>query len=204
MNRLVPLTGVLAVAAIVASFVMLGETPDANAPVNEVVSFYDKHDSDAQWASALLALGSLAFLIFSSTIAGALRRAQGETGGASALAHGGGIVFAAGLAIFAGLTFALGDVGNEIEPSAAQAISVLNEDLYFPLAVGATAFLLGSAVAILKTGALPKWLAWLAIVGVVISLTPVGFIGIAVLGLFTVISSIVLSMRADTAGARAR
>jgi len=198
-NKLVPLTGVVAVVAIIASFLIVGETPDTDAPVNEVVSYYTKHDSDAQFAGAILALGAVMFLIFSSTLAGVLRKAQGGTGGSSAIAYSGGIVFAAGIAIFAGLTFALGDVGQDIEPNAVQAIHVLNEDLFFPVAVGCEVFLIGAAAAVLKTGALPKWLGWLAIVGAVVGLTPVGFFSIAVLGIFTLVSSVMLSMRADTA-----
>jgi hypothetical protein len=199
MKKLVPLSGVLAVAAIFASFIIVGETPDTDAPVNEVVSFYTDHDSDAQFAGAMLALGALMFLIFSSTVAGVLRKAQGGTGGSSAIAYGGGILFATGAAIFAGLTFALGDVGADIDPAAVQGIHVLNEDLFFPIAVGCEAFLIGAAAGILKTGALPKWLGWLAIVGVVVGLTPVGFFSIAILGIFTLISSVMLAMRADTA-----
>jgi hypothetical protein len=198
-KKLVPLSGILAVVAIIASFLIVGETPDTDAPVNEVVSYYTKHDSDAQFAGAILALGAVMFLIFSSTLAGVLRKAQGGTGGSSAIAYSGGIVFATGIAIFAGLTFALGDVGQDIEPSAVQAIHVLNEDLFFPVAVGCEVFLIGAAAAVLKTGALPKWLGWLAIAGAVIGLTPVGFFSLAVLGIFTLVSSVMLSMRADTA-----
>lgn len=198
MNKLVPLSGAAAVLVIFIAFGVVGETPDADAPINEVVSYYTKHDSDAQFGGALLALGSLLFLIFSSTIAGALRKAQGESGGGAALAYGGGILFAAGLAIFAGLTFALGDVGTDIDPAAVQSLHVLNEDLFYPAAVGVVAFLLGAAIGILKTGILPKWLAWLAILGAVIGVTPLGFFAVGILGLFTLISSVMLAMRADT------
>jgi len=198
-NKLVPLTGVAAVLAIIASFAIVGETPDTDAPVSEVVSFYTKHDSDAQFGGAILSLGALLFLIFSATVAGVLRKAQGGTGGSSAIAYGGGILFAAGATLFAGLTFALGDVGADIDPAAAQAINVLNEDLFFPIAVGCEAFLIGAAAGVLKTGVLPKWLGWLAIVGIVVGLTPIGFVSIAILGIFTLVSSVMLSMRADAA-----
>lgn len=199
MKKLVPLSGVAAVIAILVSFAIVGETPDTDAPVNEVVSFYTKHDSDAQFAGALLALGALLFLVFTTSIAGALRKAQGESGGSAALLYGGGILFATGLTIFAGLTFALGDVGTDIDPVAVQSLHVLNEDLFFPVAVGASAFLIGAAAGVLKTGILPKWLAWLSILGVVIGLTPLGFFSLAILAIFTLVSSVILSMRAGTA-----
>jgi hypothetical protein len=199
MNKLVPLSGVGAVVAIFVGFLVTGDTPDANAAATEISSFWGKHDSDGQVSGALLALGSLLFLIFSSTIAGALRRSGGETGGHSALTYGGGILFAAGIAIFAGIVFTLGDVGSDIDPAATQTLNAMNEDLFFPVAVGAAAFLLGAGIGVLKTGILPKALGWLAIVGVVVGLTPVGFFAIPILGLFTLISSVMLAMRADTA-----
>jgi hypothetical protein len=198
-NKLVPLSGVAAVLAIIASFLIVGETPDTDAPVNEVVAYYTNHDSDAQFGGALLALGAVLFLIYSSTLAGVLRKAQGGTGGSSAITFAGGIVFAVGISIFAGLTFVLGDVGKDIDPSAVQAIHALNEDLFFPAAAGTMVFLIGVAAAVLKTGALPKWLGWLAIVGVLVGLTPVGFFAIAILGIITLVSSVMLAMRADTA-----
>jgi hypothetical protein len=199
MKKLVPLSGVGAVAAIIAAFMIVGETPDGDAPINEVVSFYTKHDSDAQFSGALLALGSFLFLVFSSTLAGILRRAQGETGGSSALSYGGGIMFSVGVSIFAGLMFSLGDFGQDIDPSALQAIHVLSEDMFFPLAVGVVAFLIGSGIGVVKTGVLPKWLGWVAIVVGVVGLTPIGFFSFMVLGLWTIIVSVMLAMRADTA-----
>lgn len=198
MNKLLPLSGVLAVIAILVAFSVGGETPDADASVNDVVSFYTDHDSDQQVAGSLLALASVLFLIFTSVLAGALRKAQGDSGGAAAILYAGGIVFATGLAIFAGLSFALGDVGPDIDPSAVQALHVLNEDLFYPAAVGVVTFLLGGAIGILKTGVLPAWLGWLAVLGAVIGVTPIGFFALAVLGLFTLISSVMLAMRADT------
>lgn len=198
MKKLVPLSGVAAVAAIIAGFLVTGDTPDADAPINEVVSFYTKHDSDAQFSGALLALGAFLFLVFSSTLAGVLRRAEGVTGGSSALAYGGGILFATGIAIFAGLSFTLGDVGPDIDPSAVQALHVLNEDLFFPVAVGTVAFLVGSGIGIVKTGILPKWIGWVAIAIAVLGLTPLGFVAFMLLGLFTLIASVTLAMRADT------
>jgi hypothetical protein len=198
-NKLVPLTGVGAVAAIVAAFLILGETPDADAPLAEVVSFYTKHDSDAQFSGALLALGALLFLVFSSAMAGVLRRAQGDNGGPAAVSYAGGIMFAVGVAIFAGLTFALGDAAKDIEPGAVQSIHVLNEDLFFPVAVGVAAFMFGSGIGVVKTGALPKWLGWVAIVIGIVALTPGGFAAFMLLGLWTLVASVMLSMRADSA-----
>jgi hypothetical protein len=195
-KRLVPLSGVVAVGCIVGAFAVGGETPDVDASLQDVVSFYTDHDSDQQFAGLLLALGSLFFLFFSTNVAGLLRRAQGETGGSSALSFGGGVMFSVGVAIFAGIAFTLGDAANDIEPAALQALHVLGEDMFFPLAVGAAAFLLGSGIAIVKTATLPKWLGWVAIVLGVVAATPAGFFAFMGLGIWTLIVSVMLSLRA--------
>jgi hypothetical protein len=198
-SKLVPLSGVAAVACILGGFLVVGDTPDADAPVQEVVSFWTDHDSDGQFSGLLLSLGAFFFLIFSTTVAGLLRRAQGETGGSSALAFGGGVLFAAGGAIFAGIVFCLGDVAGDVGPGTLQTLNVMNEDMFFPIAVGVATFLLGSGIATVKTGALPKWLGWVAIVFGVLGVTPVGFVSFGVLGLWTLIVSVMLAMNADTA-----
>jgi hypothetical protein len=56
--------------------------------------------------------------------------------------------------------------------------------------VGPTLFLLATGIAIVKGGALAKWLGWLGIVLGVVSLT--GFIGPLPAGIWVLVASIVL------------
>ena len=195
-KQLVPLSGVLAVVLMIAAFVVGGETPEADDSLSEVVSYYSEHDTDLQIASALLALGGFFFLVFSTTVAGVLRRAQGESGGPSAFSFAGGIVFAVGVTIFAGLGFTAADVVGDVEPSVVQALNALGADMFFTVAVGTGAFLLGAGIATLKSGALPRWLGWAAVVIGVIAITPAGFFGFIALGVWTLIVSVILSLRA--------
>jgi hypothetical protein len=197
-RRLVPLSGIVTVAAIFAAFAIPGETPDTDAPLAEVVSYYVKHHSDLQWAGGLIALGAVFFVFFSTNVAGLLRRAQGNAGGSSALSFAGGIMFAVGALIFAGIGFTLGDTAKDIEPASIQALHVLSEDMFFPLAAGVSVFMLGTGIATVKTGALPKWLGWVAIVLGIIALTPFGFFAFMGLGIWTLIVSVLLSLRAGT------
>lgn len=197
--RLVPLSGVAAVALVVAAGVIGGETPGTDASLDEVVSYYSDHETGLAIGSALLGLGAFFFLLFSTTVAGLLRRAQGESGGSSALSFAGGIVFTVGLTIFAGLNFAAADVVDDVEPVVVQTLNALGSDMFFTVAVGTGAFLLGTGIATLKTGALPKWLGWAAIVIGIIAITPLGFFGFLLLGIWTLIASVMLYLRADTA-----
>jgi hypothetical protein len=195
-RRLVPLSGIAAVGLIIAAFGIPGETPDTDASIGEVVSFYTKHDSDMQWASFLLALAAIFFVFFSTNVAGLLRRAQGDAGGSSALSFAGGILFAVGVLIFAGIGFTLGDAADDIDPVAVQALHVLSNDMFFPLAAGVAVFLIGTGIATVKTGALPKWLGWVAIVIGILAATPLGFFAFMALGIWTIIVAILLAMRA--------
>jgi hypothetical protein len=200
-KQLLPLSGVASVLLIVASFIVVGEPPDLNAPVDEVVSFYTENDSSLQWGAALLALGAFFFMLFATTIASLLRRDPARGAIAAHFSFAGGILFAAGATIFAGLSFTAGDAVGDVGPATLQTLHVLEMDMFFTLAVGASAFLLGTGVGALKAGVLPSWLAWAAIVIGVVAFTPAGFIAFMALGIWTLIVSIMLAMRARVAPA---
>jgi hypothetical protein len=198
-KQLLPLSGVASVLLIIVAFIVGGESPEADEPLREVISYYSDHDSDVQIASALLGLGAFFFLLFSAFVASMLRRVQGERGVATIVSLAGGIVFAVGVTIFAGLGFAAGDVVGDVPPTVVQSLHVLGSDMFFTVAVGTAAFLLGTGVATLRTDALPAWLSWAAIVIGVVAITPIGFFGFLALGIWTLIVSVLLYMRASPA-----
>jgi hypothetical protein len=200
-KQLLPLSGVASVLLIVASFIVVGEPPDLNAPADEVVSFYTENDSSLQWGAALLALGAFFFMLFATTIASLLRRDPARGAVAAHFSFAGGIVFAVGATIFAGLSFTAGDAVGDVGPATLQTLHVLEMDMFFTLAVGASAFLFGTGVGALKAGALPSWLAWAAIVIGVVAFTPAGFIAFMALGIWTLIVSVMLAMQARVAPA---
>jgi hypothetical protein len=199
MSRFVPLSGVLAVVVIIVAVVVGGETPDTDDSAREIVSFYLDNDSEQVWASAILALGALLFLIFVTTLWNALRTAEAERRGASTLALVGGTILVVGMTVFAGIGFTLGDVADELPPAAILALNALNADFFFPLAVGNAAFVFGAGVSVVRTGALPKWLGWAAVVLGVFSITPLGFFAFLVMGLWSLVVSVLLFLRAAPA-----
>ena len=156
----------------IGAFLVPGETPDLDAPAAEVVAFYSDHESEMIIAGLMLMIAAFLVVVFASTIAGALRRAQGESGGASAISFGGGIILAVGISIFAGINFVLGDAADNLEPAAVQTFHVMNQDFFAPFSVGMLTFLVGTGAGILKTDVLPKWLGWVAIVGGILGVTP--------------------------------
>ncbi len=198
-KRAVPLTGILAVILVVAGVFVGGEVPGADAPASEIAAFYTENDSDQILSAILAGYGMFFFLCFAAVLYGALRRSEGAGQGASALSFAGAIVFAVGGLIFAGLGFVLGDAPDKLDPSALQALNALNANLFMPVAIGGLAFLAGSGIAVVTTGALPKWLGWLAIVGAIFSATPLFFIAFIVLGLWILIVSVLLTSAAEAA-----
>jgi hypothetical protein len=161
-----------------------------------VVAFYTDNDSEQQFAGALLALASVVYLFFLGTLRQALRRVPGDEGGLSTVMVLGGLMQVAGMAIFAGLTFTLGDAADDISASATQAIHALNNDLFFPVAVGTAAFNLALGLAVLRHGGLPRWLGWLALVIGIVGLTPLGFFAFLADGILIIVISVILARAA--------
>ena len=191
-ERIAPVTGILAIALIVAAFIVGGETPDADGPVGEIVSYYESHETDVGVASLLLALGGTFFAFFTAVLFDRLRRSEGQ---GSALPAGllvGGALMSVGILIFAGLGLTLSDLGGDLEPAAVQALNALSEDLFFPVAGGTVVLSWCAALAILRNGGLPRWLGWIVLVIAVASLTPAGFFAFLAIGVWAVLASVVM------------
>jgi hypothetical protein len=201
-SRLVPLTGVVFVVLTVLAFLVGGETPSVDDSVREVVSFYADNKSSQFAASILLVWGALFLVFFSAVLRDALR-GPGGPGGLPSLVFAGGVLIALGMAIFGSITFALADAHDDIAPAATQALHVLNNDFFFPLALGTAVFLLSSGLAVVTGRALPVALGWVAIVLGVLALTPVGFFAFLATGLWILVVSVLLMRRASSTGTRA-
>ena len=79
------------------------------------------------------------------------------------MAFGGALIFAAGGAFDATLTFTMAETAEDIPPQSLLALSALFENDFVPLAVGLQLFLLGVGLAGWRLGVLPKWLAGIAL-----------------------------------------
>jgi hypothetical protein len=189
-----PLTGVLFVALTIVAFAISGETPDVDDPARKVVSFYTDNDSEQQIAGAVLALACIALLFFLGHLRAALRpSAGGERALVTAMLLG-GLMIVVGAAIFAGLTFTLGDAADDLPADAVLALHALNSDMFFPLAIGTATFNLGLGLTVLRHGGLPRALGWLALVVGIAGATPAGFFAFLATGIVLVWASIVLAM----------
>lgn len=139
-NTIAPVTGIVAVALIVAAFIVGGEPPDVDAPAGEVVSYYAENEDETGIGSVLLALGAAFFGFFIAVLFGRLRRATTQSQALLAGVLVGGTIVSAGMLMFAGIGLTLADVGDDLEPPAVQALHALSEDFFFPVAGGTVVF----------------------------------------------------------------
>jgi hypothetical protein len=178
-ERLTALAGVLAVVLWVLGLIVVN-------------SFSDKiphHPTDAQllaWVKGntnsilvggwLWMLGCVSFVWFANVLRTRLALAEGGVSPYATVAFGGALAGA----VFGMLTMA-GDVGaaiNKDSISAATAGTLHNAgDTFFVVSeLAMILFFVGAAVAALRTGSLPRWWAWFAVViAVVLVIGPIGW-----------------------------
>jgi hypothetical protein len=197
MNRemLAPLTGVALIVVVILGFAVGGEPPGADSSAEEIVDFYADNDGQVMFGAALEGLAATLLLFFAGFLRQLLRAAEGEGHMLSAVAMAGATVIAVGLAFDATLSFALAETAEDIEPASAQTLQALWDNDFMPLAVGFQVFLLASGISILRHGALPKWLGWVAIVLGVIAITPIGFVAATAGAIWILIVGVIGALR---------
>lgn len=192
---------------IAAGFFAAGSTPSDDAPVSQIVAFYTAHDAAQVASGVLLSLGALFFLVFCAALASALWRSSAARLWL-VVCFGGGLLFVVGITIAAGLAVFIGNLADGLDPAALQALHVASLLVVFPWTVGASAFLLGAAAAVLRSEPLPAWLGWMALVLGIVAAVPshvlggalyhIGVVPIAGLGIWTVVVSVLLARRGET------
>ena len=198
---LVPLTGVLFVALLILSFIVGGEPPDADEPVQEIVEHYVDNDVEIWVSTGIGGVAMLSLLFFGAYLRRLLSAAEGPGGMLSALVLTATAIMAVGGAIDATISVALVEAAGDVDPVAVQTLQALWDNDFVPIALGIELLFLSVGLSILKYGALPKWLGWVAILLAVVGLTPVGFVAFPLGGLWLIVLSIVLAVRARNAGA---
>jgi hypothetical protein len=199
-NWWAPLTGLAFIVLVIIAFAIGGEPPDpTDDSAEEIVEFYVDNESSQTVSAVLAGIAGTLFVFFGGYLRRVLRNAEGEGGILSAVAFAGAIIFALGLAIDGTITFALAETAEDIEPSAVQALSALWSNDFLPWALGTQVFLLATGISVVRHGALPKWIGWVAILFALMAVTPIGFIASGVAGVLVAVISVILAMRARAA-----
>lgn len=189
---LLPLTGIVFVAILIASFVVGGEPPGADDGAEEIVEFY-VDDKDSIMAGAFMSALAAIFLVF---FANYLRTVFHGTRAAATILVGGAIV-AVAAGIDATLSFAMAESADDIEPESVQTLQALWDSDFVPFMIGMAVFLASLGVSILRTAVLPHWLGWVVVAIALLSVAgPIGFFAFPLTGLLILVLSVWLALRA--------
>jgi hypothetical protein len=172
-GRLAALGGLGFAVASVAGDLTIGPFPGPTTPASQLVSFYAAHHAQVLAGGMLLGLSGIFFVPFGLAVWARLRQTQ-----ASPLLAGLTVIATTLVALTtlagAGTYGVLGDIGGQlaISPAALQAWHIMGSD--GSLADGASTFLflVAAAVAGLGARAIPRWLAWPALLLAVLALLP--------------------------------
>src|SRR5437763_8445244 len=145
-ERLAPLTGVIAVAIIIAVFSIGESTPDEHDSASKVWAFYSKHHDKHMVLAFILAIAIPFLVFFASTLRHELRRAGGTAQLANA-ALAGGAVAAGGFALLATVHLALASAGEKVATQGTvQALNVLDNNDFIPAAAGVGVLVLAAGL----------------------------------------------------------
>lgn len=192
-ERFAPLTGVVFLVLVAILFIFSGDTPDADDSTSSVVSYWSDHQ-DRTVAFALL--GSLAalFLVwFAGSLRSALRRAEGGEGRLSTLSFAGALILAVAILIGTSIDLAIADSVGEVPDEVTQALSAYDADFYLPFVGGYILMMLPAGMCVLRSGGLPRWMGWAAVVIGIAGLTLFGsFFGLLAAVIWIGVAGVVL------------
>lgn len=170
--RWLPLAGVAYAAMQVAGNLVIDKFPDEHTSTGKLVDYYATHHAQVQRGGELLAFSGLFLGLF---VAGLVVRCRHHFGAAAVIAVGGAAMLAA--EVTSGSTYALlGAIGtvSTVDPAALQAWHIAGAA--FGIGVASMVFLIGVALAGIAGDAVPRWIAWSALVLALAHLTPFGFL----------------------------
>jgi len=195
-NRLMPLSGIVFVALVLAS-IFIENTPGSNASASTVLTYYQTHQNTTSASALLTGLAVIFALLFFSYLREYMRQ-DGATRWLASTAFGGVLLFAAGGAISAGSYVALGDQPHVLSAAAAQTLNLIQNDVSNSFTqVGLAVFYLATGAAILRGRLLPAWLGWVSLVlGVLAASLILAFIAFLATGLWVIVVAIMLWTRA--------
>jgi hypothetical protein len=194
-----PLTGVAFIVVAIVGFAIGGEPPGADSPAQEIVDHYVDNEGSVMAGAVLGGIAASLLIFFAGYLRKVLSAAEGPGGVLSAVVLVGAAILAVGAALDATLSFALAETADDIEPASVQTLQALWDNDFMPFAIGNQIFLFASGLSIVRHGALPKWLGWVAIVLGVIAVTPIGFAAFIGGAIWIAIVSVILSLRLRSA-----
>lgn len=172
-ERHAPLAGVIAVVLWVIGILVVGETKD-KAP--EILAQVQDDKNKIIAGTIIFLIGTGFFFWFLGSLRVRLLDAEGPVARLTAIAFAGGVATAVFLA---GLLLPLSAAAfseDDIDASAASAMSHMGDAFFFGAEYMAPVFLTATALVVLRHGGLPNWLAWLSLlVALAMLIAPIGW-----------------------------
>src|SRR4029077_20393582 len=173
-ERLAPLTGVIAVAIIVAVFAIGGGNPEPEDRAVKVRAYYIKHHDKHAALAFILAIAIPFLLFFVSSLRRDLRRAGG-TGQLHTTAFAWGMLAAVLFGVLASVHLALAESAAHVRTlGATQTLNVLDGNDFITAVAGIAVLVFAAGASAIRHGGLPRWLGWVGVVIGVASFTPAG------------------------------
>jgi hypothetical protein len=178
-EKLAPLSGIAAVLLFVAAFLVhdvVGDTPGADAPAADFSRYYQEEDGSIWAASILISLGIVFFFWFIGTLRTALYAAEGGIGRLAATAYGGGIATAvlllASFAPQVSAAILVSERDAPIDPETAVGFWYVGDGFFLATSYAAAVLVGATGFVALRTGVLPRWLAWVSLALALVLLVP--------------------------------
>ncbi len=190
LRRWVALGGLLFVILVVPAVMVIASAPDNTASMAKVLTYYTHHKTSGYVIAILLEAAVAVALWFFWYLRNLLVDA-GADARLATLGFAGAILFGVGGGLGGGMRWVLSDSVGHITPAALQGLNALQADLNTIVSGAGTALLLfATSIAIIRSGAMAKWLGWLGIaLGVVDLITMLGPVPVAI---WAFVASIVL------------
>jgi hypothetical protein len=174
--RLGGIGGILFVVLFFRSYLTPPDTPlPTSGPQDVVAYFTDRQDGILLYNGVLLIFAAFFFLWFLGALHGVLRRVEGEGGGISSVALGGGLVFItlvlAGAAVEIVYPATLARFENFQADAQLGFLSLALSGWMYRFALAGMSVLIAAAsVVVLATGVMPRWLALVGFVAALLAL----------------------------------
>ena len=190
LRRWLAVSGLLFVILAVAAVTVISSVPDNTASVAKVLSYYTQH-KDSGYVTAILLEGAVVVALCFFWYLRNLLVDAGADARLTTLGFAGAIVFGVGGAVGGGMKWVMSDAVSHVTPATLQGLNAVQDDLNTILSGAGSALLLfATSIAIIKSGALPKWLGWLGIGLGAVSLADL--IGPVPVAIWVLVASVVL------------
>ena len=198
LTRLLPLAGVAYAALILSGDLVIGEFPDSNTSLAELSRYFAAHSDQVRTGGQLMIWGGLALGLFGIAVWARVREATGPSVVVGLVLVGTAVAVVSELT-GAGSYVTLGNIGADpaVTPEALQAWYVGSQ---FG-GGGGTLLMLGLFAAGVFARAIPRWLAWAALVLGIAAVSPFGFAASMLFLLWTAVAGIVLTVRSKAPAA---